>query len=423
MRAVSRGRRIDLAFLEAAEELDARERRWAQELLYGAVRLRGRLDYLLDKRLDRGHESVADDVLDVLRLGAYQVLYMGGVPEYAAVSQAVDQARAVGGQGASGLANAVLRAVARAGDGAEHFPDATREPAEHLSTWGSHPRWLVDRWLDRWPPKEVRRLVEANNEVPRLFVRPLGLGVQDAEARLGEAGISASGSGGGGVCLRVDSGHSPREVLDAIPAVIQDPGAALVTEYADVGSGSTVADLCAAPGGKALALAEAASFVVAADLSLRRMGLLKSNAERLDSGLAKRVGMVVSDARRPAIRSADAVVLDVPCTGTGTLRRHPDARWRLSPEGMADLVTLQAEILEAANDLVPSGGLLVYATCSLEEEENSAQVTAFLGRHPEFGIDPGEGVDRGHLDGKGLLTLLPHITGFDGAFAARLRRA
>ena len=420
---MSRGRRIDLAFLEAAEELDARERRWAQELLYGAVRLRGRLDHLLDKRLDRGHESVADDVLDVLRLGAYQVLYMGGVPEYAAVSQAVDQARAVGGQGASGLANAVLRAVARAGDGAEHFPDATREPAEHLSIWGSHPRWLVDRWLDRWPPKEVRRLVEANNEVPRLFVRPLGLGVQDAASRLAEAGISASGAGGGGVCLRVDSGHSPREVLDAIPAVIQDPGAALVTKYADVGSGSTVADLCAAPGGKALALAEAASFVVAADVSLKRMGLLKSNAERLDSGLARRVGIVVSDARRPAIRSADAVVLDVPCTGTGTLRRHPDARWRVDAQRLGSLVTLQEEILESASNLVPKGGLLVYSTCSLEDEENAAQVEAFVERHPDFSVEAGDGVGVGRLDEAGRLSLLPQVTGFDGVFAARLRRA
>ncbi len=117
------------------------------------------------------------------------------------------------------------------------------------------------------------------------------------------------------------------------------------------------------------------------------------------------------------------VMLDVPCSGTGTLRRHPDARWRLSPEGMAGLVALQAEMLEAASDLVPPGGLLVYATCSLEEEENAAQVEAFLGGHPEFTIDPGNGVDQSRLDQQGLLRLLPQVTGFDGAFAARLRRA
>ncbi|GMR12352.1 MAG: transcription antitermination factor NusB [Gemmatimonadota bacterium] len=423
MRAVSRGRRIDLAFAEASDRLDSRGRRWVQELVYGTLRLRGRLDHLLDAQLDRGVDSVAADVLDVLRLGAYQVLYMGSVPGYAAVSQTVDQARAVGGRGVAGLVNAVLRSVARVGDGPEHFPDRETRPAEYLSTWGSHPRWLVDRWLTRWSSADVERLVEANNEVPTLFVRPLGVCLERAAERLGDHGIIVGPEQAGGVCLRIESGHTPSEVLNAIPGIIQDPASALVTAYVGVDPDSMVADLCSAPGGKALSIAEGARYVVAADASMRRMDLLRSNADRLGSGISDRVGMVVADARRPAIRGADVVLLDVPCSGTGTLRRHPDARWRLDPEGVAGLVALQAEILEAASDLVPSGGLLVYATCSLEEEENAAQVEAFLGGHPEFSVDPGTGVDRGHLDQQGLLRLLPQVTGFDGAFAARLRRA
>ncbi len=423
MRAVSRGRRIDLALAEASDRLDRRDRRWVHELVYGAVRLRGRLDHLLDAQLDRGVGSLADDVLDVLRMGAYQVLYMGSVPGYAAVSQTVDQARAVGGKGVAGLVNAVLRSVARAGDGPEHFPDPGKQLAEHLSSWGSHPRWLVDRWLARWSATDVTELVEANNKVPPLFVRPFGACLERAAKRLADQGIIATMEQAGDVCLRVDSGHTPAEVLSAIAGVIQDPGSALVTVYADIEPDSTVADLCAAPGGKALSIAEGARYVVAADSSMRRMNLLRSNADRLGNGISDRVGMVVADARRPAIRGADVVLLDVPCSGTGTLRRHPDARWRLNPEGMVDLVALQAEILEAASDLIPPGGLLVYATCSLEDEENAAQVEAFLGGHPEFAIEPGDGVDRGHLDQQGLLTLLPQVTGFDGAFAARLRRA
>lgn len=424
MRAVSRGRRIDLAFAEASDRLDPRERRWVHELVYGAVRLRGRLDHLLDAQLDRGIGSVAGDVLDVLRMGAYQVLYMGSVPGYAAVSQTVDQARAVGGKGVAGLVNAVLRSVARVGDGPEHFPDPETQPADFLSTWGSHPRWLVDRWLARWSAAEVTGLVEANNKVPPLFVRPFGACLERAAERLADRGIIATLEQAGNVCLRVESGHTPGEVLSAIAGVIQDPGSALVTVYAGIEPGSTVADLCAAPGGKALSIAEGgARYVVAADSSMRRMNLLRSNAGRLGAGISDRVGMVVADARRPAVRGADVVLLDVPCSGTGTLRRHPDARWRLSPEGMAGLVALQAEILEAASDLVPPGGLLVYATCSLEDEENAAQVEAFLGGHPEFTIDPGNGVDQSRLDQQGLLRLLPQVTGFDGAFAARLRRA
>lgn len=423
MRAVSRGRRIDLAFAEASARLDPRERRWVHELVYGMVRLRGRLDHLLDAQLDHGVGSVAEDVLDVLRMGAYQVLYMGGVPAYAAVSQTVDQARAVGGKGVAGLVNAVLRSVGRAGDGPERFPDPETRLAEYLSTWGSHPRWLVDRWLARWSATDVMGLVEANNKVPPLFVRPFGACLESAAKCLADQGIITTMEQAGDVCLRVESGHSPGDVLKAIAGVIQDPGSALVTVYADIEPGSTVADLCAAPGGKALSIAESARYVVAADSSMRRMALLRSNADRLGTDISDRVGMVVADARRPAIREADVVLLDVPCSGTGTLRRHPDARWRLSPHGMADLVALQAEILEAASDLVPPGGLLVYATCSLEDEENADQVEAFLGGHTEFTVDPGNGVDPSHLDQQGLLRLLPQVTGFDGAFAARLRRA
>lgn len=423
MRAVSRGRRIDLAFAEASDRLDPRGHRWVHELVYGTVRLMGRLDHLLDAQLDRGVDSLAGDVLDVLRLGAYQVLYMGSVPGYAAVSQTVDQARVVGGKGVAGLVNAVLRSVARVGAGPELFPDPETRPAEYLSTWGSHPRWLVDRWLARWSATDVTRLVEANNQVPPLFVRPLGACLERAAERLGDHGIVVHLEQAGDVCLRVESGHTPVEVLNAISGVIQDPASALVTVYAGIEPDSTVADLCAAPGGKALSIAGGARYVVAADSSMRRMHLLRSNADRLGTGISDRVGMVVADARQPAIRRADVVLLDVPCSGTGTLRRHPDARWRLSPEGLAGLVELQAEILEAASDLVPSGGLLVYATCSLEDEENVAQVETFLRGHPEFTIDPGTGVDQGRLDQQGLLRLLPQVTGFDGAFAARLRRA
>ena len=145
--AVERGQRVDRAFAAAARDLDVRERAWCRELVYGVQRLRGRLDYLLDRRVRRGLDSVDLEVLDVLRLGVYQVLYMDGVPEYAAVSQTVDLARSTGGKGASGFVNAIMRATVREKPGEEHFPDFESDPPGYLSTWGSHPRWLVERWL------------------------------------------------------------------------------------------------------------------------------------------------------------------------------------------------------------------------------------------------------------------------------------
>ncbi len=152
-------------------------------MVFGIQRLRGRLDYLLDRRVKRGLESVKPGVRDSLRIGLYEILYMGGVPEYAAVSQAVDLAHSKGGRGVAGFANAVLRGIARDGGGPENFPDPETHLVEFLSTWGSHPRWLVERWLTRWSSADVRKLVEANNGVPPLSLRCLWDTPEEADIR------------------------------------------------------------------------------------------------------------------------------------------------------------------------------------------------------------------------------------------------
>ncbi len=357
-------------------------------------------------------------LLEVLRLGAYQLLRMGSVPPYAAVSQAVAQAREVEGRGAGGLANAVLRALGRRGEDPVLFPSLHEDPAGHLSTWGSHPRWLVERWLERWEPDEVRRLVESDNRVPPLSLRPVDIPVAEAVARLTAAGIEAREAGGGSKCVLLEDGADPARVLEVVPGLVQDPAASLVVEYGAVPDGSRVADLCAAPGGKGLALAGRASYLLAADPSAARLRLLRENARRL--GLAP--GIVVARAERPPLREADVVLLDVPCSGTGTLRRHPDARWRLRPDDISSLARLQREMLDGGARLVPPGGLLLYSTCTLEPEENEARVKDFLDRHPRFHME-----DAGSLpewtDAEGRLSVLPQRSGFDGSFAARMRRA
>ena len=202
---------------------------------------------------------------------------------------------------------------------------------------------------------------------------------------------------------------------------MQDPGASLVTDYAAIEPGSIAADLCAAPGGKSLELSRRASLVVASDISFGRLGRVVENARRVD---ARGILPLVADARFPALRPLDAVLVDVPCTGTGTFRRHPDARWRLKPSDLAVMGALQRAIIRSAATLVRPGGLLVYSTCSLEPEENDAQVESFLADHPDFALEPPpEGaVPAAALDA-GRLRVLPQRHGTDGAFAARLRRS
>lgn len=422
LQATGRGRRLDLALADGTVGLEPRERRQVQELVTGTIRLRGRLDHLLALRLHRGLESLAPAVLDVLRLGAYQLLHMDGVPAYAAVSQGVEQAREVGGEGAARLANAVLRRVSEAGEDPSLFPTLEADPAGHLASWGSHPRWLVERWLSRWPAAEVAALVDENNRRPEVFLQPWGLDATEAAERLRSAGIEALPVEGFPGALRLAPGGDPGAALAVIPALVQDPGAARVVRYADPPGGARIADLCAAPGGKALALLRGAGYVLASDPSPPRLALVRENAERLGVP-STRLGLVAARAEDPPVREADLVLVDVPCSGTGTLRRHPDARWRLRPADISALAGLQGRILEGAARCVPIGGILVYSTCTLEPEENEEQVRRFLARHPGFRVEPGGGADTApFVDGEGFLRVLPQRDGFDGAFAARLVR-
>lgn len=298
------------------------------------------------------------------------------------------------------------------------FPGFESDPLSHLSTWGSHPSWLLARWLGRWDPEGVRRLVEWNNTPPPLYLRPLGIPLPVAAQRLAGEGLEVRMPEEGIPCLLLEGGTNPARLLQDFPGIVQDPGAALVTVYADPPPGVGVFDLCAAPGGKALALAGEGVYVLAADRSVSRIRLLRENLKRVGGNVA----VVVADARRPPLSEARFVLLDVPCSGTGTFRRHPDARWRLRPEMLEGLVELQREILEATVGLIPPGGHLVYSTCSLEEEENGSLVEEFLERHSGFSPEPTGAVVPPFLDDRGFLRVLPQEAGFDGAFAARLVR-
>ena len=200
---------------------------------------------------------------------------------------------------------------------------------------------------------------------------------------------------------------------------VQDPAQAMVVRFAEATSGMMVYDAAAAPGGKSIGLGRTARLVISGDVGRERVKRLAQNLERAGSG---REHAVVADAIHPPVASADLVLLDAPCLGTGTLGRHPDARWRVSPEGLARVVERQRALLRALADVVRPGGWLLYATCSLEPEENEEQVSAFLTEDRRFVRDPAATVPPSLLSPEGDLRLLPHRDGTDGAYAARLRR-
>ena len=419
---VRAGAYADRASNQRLVGLDHRDRALGLELAFGVIRLRARLDTELTILVDRRLSKLDPALLDWLRLGLYQIRQTR-IPAHAAVHATVEAARDEVGPGAAGLVNAVLRRAAREGVGEEAFPARDRQPAEWLATWGSHPEWLVRRWLDRWPFADVERLVENDNRPPSVTFRLLGTDDPDRQLTNAEAGIELERLEGRPRMVRLVSGE-PARALEYWRAVAQDPAASAVVDFVGADVEGPVLDACAAPGGKAAALADlafSATPFVAADSSPERIRKAVSTLDRTGSN----VQVLVMDARRPAIRSARTVLLDSPCSGTGVLRRRPDARWRLSERRLESLLDLQAELLDACADLVKPGGLLVYSTCSLEAEENEGQVEEFLSRRPEFSREPPgslTGLAADCVTDRGDLEILPFRSGTDGAFASRLRK-
>jgi 16S rRNA (cytosine967-C5)-methyltransferase len=397
LRAIRSGELADRAFARQVEAVSARDRAWLHELVYGTLRLRGRLDAILGRFVKKGLASLDDDVLDTLRLAAYQLLYMDSVPAYAAVSQAVEMTKASKQKSASGLVNGVLQSLRRAQNDIA-APDG--DAVERMSTWGSHPRWLVERWIAQFGEADTETLIAANNQRPDIYVQRLDGARESYRLEEGSVGDALAGKA----------------------AIVQDPAAGLVARYVAAETG-VVADVCAAPGGKALMMASGLGdrgVVVASDIGLARLGRAIENRDR--TGI-RNLQFAVADARQPAVRECDYVLVDAPCTGTGTFRRHPDGKWRVRPDDLRALTALQSDILDAVSAIVKVGGYLVYSTCSLEPEENQQQVDAFLERHPNFLRRPPHHWSRDELiDEVGNLVVLPQQTGFDGAFAARIER-
>jgi 16S rRNA (cytosine967-C5)-methyltransferase len=392
------------------------DRRLAHELAAGVLRQRSVLDQQLAPLVARGWDSVAVELQDILRMGAYQLTALERVPPHAAVDTSVALAKAAGGARAAGFVNAILRRLTHS---ARSPGTAAAGDAPALAAEYSHPPWLVQRWLETFGRSGTEALLRWNNTRPRLILQPAREGLKTMRDRWRAEGIAVEPAVFGAGLATNRSRPVDLPGYQEGHFIVQDPAHALLVQFADPPVGAVIYDACAAPGGKTIALGRGSAMIAAGEVNSARARRLAENLTRAGSG---REHILVADARHPPLRSADLVLLDVPCLGTGTFARHPDARWRVTPEALASVVQLQAELLEGAAAVVTSGGLLVYSTCSLEPEENQQQVNDFLTRHPEFRREPGRAVSAALLSPEGDLMILPQHHSMDGAYGARLRR-
>ena len=392
---------------------DERDRALLLEIVTGTLRMQAALDYQLSLRVKRPLLKLDAAVLRVLRMSAFQLIYLSRSPASAIINDAVELTRRSGKSSAAGLTNAVLRSLARDREALTWPP---RQPLlEHLSIVHSHPAWLVERWLGRYGESQTEAWLAFNNHPAAMCLAVnRHLTTREAVAReLSEAGVETQPTERAAHGLRVTEGRALSTAAFVEGRVIvQDEASQLIAELVSPPAGAIALDLCASPGGKTLAISAAIGadgVVVATDVRPQRVRLLASTLARCRVPNAK-VVHVPSEGTLPfAPAGFDFVLIDAPCSGLGTVRRDPDIRWRRSPGDLPRFAAAQRELLARAADLVKPGGQLLYSTCSSEPEENEDVVTAFLAARGDFSQE------RTHQT-------LPFRDGLEAFFGAVLRR-
>ncbi len=418
------------------DRLDA-DRRLAREITLGVLRRRGWLDAALTRLANRPISQIDPATRTALRIGLYQIVFLDRIPESAAVNESVNLVKQSSATIAgAGFVNAVLREALRSGpkrpsdDPADIAVPRRWEDAEATL---SHPAWLLAHWARQWTPARAIQIAVADNRPAPIFLwfNPLRGNPTETRAELEAAGATLRDIPGLPDCVEWLDGPLPKlwPLADAGKVYLQDAGSRRVAAWLDVKPGMTVLDTCAAPGGKTASLAarmENRGRIVALDVHRSRVSECRENCTRLGATI---VETHVRDAALDFSQNLpftvpeggfDAVLVDAPCSGTGTLRRHPEIKWRIEARKLAEFADLQTRILWNAATLVKPGGTLLYATCSIEEKENEEVVRTFRNRHPEFEVfppaDAGEALTR-----ENFLRLWPD-GGTDGFFAARFRR-
>ncbi len=418
--------------LGEAEDLSPRQRAVVTELTNGTLRWRLYLDWALNQFLNRPLEKLPLLARNILRLGAYQILFMDSVPDPIACDGAVHLAKALTHPGLVALTNAVLRRLAENKDNIP-LPDPDSEPVKYLAVKYSHPEWLVEKWLRDWGREETEALLKADNEPPHLVLRvnTLKTSVEEVLQMLKEIGCVAEPCpfAPEGVAVKGGEREAALELVRRGLAFAQDEAAIIVSHIVNPQPGERVLDDCAAPGGKTThlaALMQNQGEILAMDVHEKRLKLVEEACRRMGVTIVNPVAADGRAAWKFIGGEVDKVLLDVPCSGTGTLRRKPDARWRKTPELIEEMALLQYELLRGVAPLVKVGGIVVYSTCSLEVEEDEEVVRRFLERHPEFEPeDARQYLPRPipHCEAEfGAVRLFPHRHGTDGAFIARFRK-
>ena len=442
-----------------------RNRSLLTELVYGTLKWRQQLDWIIKQSSSRKLSRLSLDIRNILRLGAYQIIHLDRVPVWAAVNESAELARKYSSPGRVKLVNALLRNLVRKKDEIT-YPELGKEPVEHIAIKYSHPQWVVSRWIEMLGVEETLKLCESDNQVPPLSIRvnTLKISQEELESWLRREEIEVERSAVVPDGLRIQD-YPSLTSLEAFKKgwfQVQDESSILVGHLVAPRTGDTVIDACSAPGGKTTHLAALMGNqgkIIALDIYPHKLKLVDSTCQRLGITIVETKLSNAQQSNPEFKETADRVLVDVPCSGLGVFRRRADARWNIDSQKVPLLSALQLEILENVSSWVKPQGILIYSTCTIEPRENQEVVTKFLNKHPEFLLEnvepylpevlPHLGDSQTFADKENvlipkdifrdqvirfrnlirnaiqddMLQTYPHRHGIDGFFIARLRRS
>lgn len=412
-------------------DLSDPDRRLLTELVYGCVRRKRSLDALIDRLGKKNSRQQPPQLRLILHLGLYQLRYLQQIPPSAAVNTTVELAKENRFSKLAGVVNGILRQYLRLDGSADaELLQLPENPVGRLAVLHSFPDWIVEFWNQQLGLAETEELCHWFNQPPTIHLRinPLKTSLQEVETALEQAGVAACRIPPLPQALKLTGAAGKIQKLPGFNEgwwTVQDASAQLVTYLLNPQPGETIIDACAAPGGKTTHIAELMGDrgkIWAGDRAASRLKKLKQNASRLE---LTSISTLAGDCREfgQLVNTGDRVLLDVPCSGLGTLHRRADARWRQTAENIQELATLQKELLETASTWVKSGGVLVYATCTIHPSENDLIIEDFLASHPDWNIQPPPADFMVSPEAEGWIKVWPHRHNMDGFFIVCLKRS
>jgi len=407
-----------------SNDLNRKDKALLTQLVNGTVRWRAKLDWVLIGFFHGEFHKSMNIVKNAMRIALYQIMFMDKIPEHAAINESVELVKQIQGQKAASLVNGVLRNIARNKENIR-FPDERDDKEFYLSIIHSHPKWMTKRWIRFWGEEFAVNLMQANNQIPYIAMRVNKLlsNTEQVDQLLTESEIKYEKSVFHPDTFKVKNlGNSitKTELFQKGYIAIQDPSASLAAELTNAKPGMRVIDLCAAPGGKSFKIAEMMEnkgVLVSNDKYWGKLKILISEAERLGITIIEQHKEDAAECTTE--EKADVVIIDAPCSGSGTFSKKPDIKWKREIEDLYKLNIIQKDILKNAPNLVKDDGAIVYSTCSIDPEENTLMAEWFLKTFPDFKVDPAENYLPKEVCKDGYMQTFPHLHQTDGAFAVR----